>query len=75
MTLKIKKYGWNLLIAIDQLINTIFFGDPDETLSSRMGKHEKDCKVCFYICMILNLFQKEHCIKSEEPDEGGNESI
>ena len=32
------KYIWNLLISIDQLANTIMFGDPDETISSRMGK-------------------------------------
>lgn len=32
------KYIWNLLIAIDQLFNTILGGDPDETMSSRMGK-------------------------------------
>jgi hypothetical protein len=33
------RYFWNLLIAVDQLFNTVFGGDPDETLSSRMGKH------------------------------------
>ena len=70
-----KKYVVNILISIDQFINTIFGGDPDETLSSRMGKHEESCKICFYICMILNLFQKDHCRKSEEIDEGKDESI
>lgn len=35
----VKKYIWNLLISIDQLCNTILGGDPDETMSSRMGKH------------------------------------
>jgi len=70
MRFNAKKYGWNILISIDQLVNTIFGGDPDETLSSRMGKREKTCKICYVICMILNLFQKDHCIKSEEKDEG-----
>lgn len=35
----IKKYIFNILIGIDQLCNTILGGDPDETMSSRMGKH------------------------------------
>ena len=34
----IGKYILNILIAIDQLINAILLGDPDETLSSRAGK-------------------------------------
>jgi hypothetical protein len=33
------RYIWNLLIALDQLLNTILNGQPDETLSSKMGKH------------------------------------
>ena len=28
-------YGKNILIAIDQLLNTILIGKPDETLSAR----------------------------------------
>lgn len=34
-----KAYLWRNLIAIDQLFNTIFNGDPDETISSRLGRH------------------------------------
>lgn len=68
----VKKYIWNLLIAIDQLFNTIFAGDPDETVSSRMGKHiaKHDCPFCIFMCGLLNLIQKDHCIKSIEKDEG-----
>lgn len=35
----IKQYGWNLLIALDQLLNAILLGDPDETVSSRAAKN------------------------------------
>ena len=34
----IGKYFLNFLISIDQLGNTICGGDPDETISSRLGK-------------------------------------
>jgi hypothetical protein len=37
----VKRYVRNLLISLDQLANTILGGDPDETMSSRMGKHLK----------------------------------
>lgn len=67
-----KKYIWNLLIAIDQLVNTILGGDPDETMSSRMGKHlvKKDSFLCKIICKLLNLIDKNHCVDAIEKDEG-----
>ena len=35
MKTRLKVYGWNLLIALDQMANTILGGFPDETLSAR----------------------------------------
>jgi len=60
------------LISIDQLFNTILGGFPDETMSSRMGKHlaKKDSPISNFVCKILNLIQKDHCQKSIEEDEG-----
>jgi hypothetical protein len=67
-----KRYIWNILVSIDQLFNTILGGFPDETMSSRMGKHvaKKDCPFCKLVCKFLNLFETNHCIKSIEYDEG-----
>lgn len=70
---KEKSYIKRVGIAIDQLINVVFFnGDEDETLSSRMGKRvlRGDCKVCYVICRFLDIFDKDHCYKSIEHDEG-----
>lgn len=66
------RYFWNILIAFDQLVNTILGGDPDETISSRMGKHVANgqCKLCRLICFLLDIVDKDHCTKSIEPDEG-----
>ena len=64
------KYLWNILISLDQFANTVALGDPDETLSSRMGKQKKTCKFCFYVCKLLSLIDKRHCEKSIELDEG-----
>jgi hypothetical protein len=67
-----KKYVWNVLIGLDQFCNAILGGDPDETMSSRMGKNvaKHDCPFCNFMCKLLNLIQKDHCRKSIEQDEG-----
>ncbi len=66
-------YLWNLLIAVDQLLNTLAFGDPDETLSSRMGKRVHRCKLCRAACRLLHRFDPNHCEKAVEHDEGKDE--
>lgn len=71
-----KKYIFNILISIDQLVNAIFLGDPDETISSRLGKwldmdgwrsHAAKC-----LCYFLHLLDPDHCQKSVEQDEGND---
>lgn len=78
-----KAYFWNILIAIDQLVNTLCGGDPDETISSRLGKwvisgENKHGlrKVIFQIVnFIVELFEKDHFKKSIETDEGSRKVI
>lgn len=67
-----KRYLLNLLIAFDQLANTALAGDPDETISSRMGKYAARGKgwVPCQLCKLLNLFEKDHCKNSIEHDRG-----
>lgn len=65
------RYLLNILIAIDQLLNTLAGGDPDETISSRVGKR-RDANERFWAGIIDRLFfwQRNHTTKSIEPDEG-----
>ena len=72
---KIGKYFWNILISIDQLVNTIFGGDPDETISSRTGKLRHKRKWARWLTDFLNLFEKDHTKKSIEKDEGKNSVV
>lgn len=81
-----KRWLWNVLIAVDQganvvagpLLNLILrpqaarFGDPDETLSSVFGKNMKSgqCRGCLLICRLLNWIDPAHCETSIEKDEG-----
>lgn len=64
-----KLYIYNLLISIDQLINTIFGGAPDQTISSRLWKH-RDNRVAYMLVIIVDLIfhwhEQEHCRKSFE---------
>ncbi|AMO55624.1 hypothetical protein EZMO1_1453 [Endozoicomonas montiporae CL-33] len=67
----ITRYFWNLLIAIDQLTNTLLAGDPDETISSRAAKAARNGQRwgCV-LCRVLDWFDSNHCEKSIEEDEG-----
>lgn len=70
----IKKYFWNVLISIDQLGNTIFLaGDPDETISSNLGKYERagtKNKILLWLIHTLDKIDPQHCADSIEEDEG-----
>lgn len=78
-----KKYVWNVLISFDQFVNTLFGGDPDETVSSRLGKWAKDHKhtkgikapIYFLANLVVELFEKDHFKKSIEEDEGKDEVL
>ena len=64
---------YNLLIAIDQLVNTLLLGHPDETISSRLGRSmgkERYIWVKGFRIFVDTLFffdtkgKKRHCQKS-----------
>lgn len=73
------KYIINVLIGIDQLFNAIFGGDPDETISSRIGKTKRNHggTIPFFryplrrvVDMLLELIDDNHTIDAIEEDEG-----
>ena len=64
------KWFWNTLVGIDQLVNAITGGDPDETISSRAAKRRSGCRFCRLLCWLLDKIDKNHCDKSIELDEG-----
>lgn len=72
----LKRYIWNLLIALDQFGNALAAGDPDETISSRAGKGKAEGKrwACL-LCRLLDQIQRGHCDKSIELEEGADAVI
>jgi hypothetical protein len=80
------KYFNNIFIAVDQLANTVIGGDPDETISSRIGKcqrgdHGKLISILIIpIAILINILfiwqgTLNHCIRSIEEDEGSKDLI
>ena len=65
---KKRHYLFRILLAIDQLLNVIFWnGSQDETISSHIGRKIKNNKANFlekFICLILSKFDYKHCEKS-----------
>lgn len=55
---------WNLTLRTE---NGYKFGNPDETISSALGKNERDgtlSKAGKVLVWILNVIDKDHCKKS-----------
>lgn len=63
--------AWRLAVSYDQLANTTFGGDEDETISSRAAKAARNGKRwgCL-LCKLLDRFEHKHCENSIELDEG-----
>lgn len=63
-------YWKNVAIGFDQLINTLFRGMPDETLSSRAWRHYVDGsrKWPKVIIDALFFFDPDHCRTSYESE-------
>jgi hypothetical protein len=62
----VKQYAYNVGIAGDRLANALIGGDPEWTISARMGKAVRngDCRLCYGICKVLAWFDHRHCYKS-----------
>jgi hypothetical protein len=67
------KWFLNILLALDFLLNALTFGDPEETVSSRIGKKMakgKKCYICAGLCWILDKIDKRHCADAINIYEG-----
>jgi len=70
------KWGVNVWIGFDNSQSANMGGDPDETISSRLGKAWRKGSGWRYVAALVDfvafhLFgQKDHCKKSIEEDEG-----
>lgn len=77
-----KKYIWKVAIALDQLLNTLLAGWPDETLSSRTYRlaNLADCKkkrwvIAEKVINAIFFWQKDHCYQSYLSELERNHSV
>lgn len=63
--------AWKLAVAHDQLANTAFGGDEDETISSRAAKAAlRGERWGCVLCKLLDKLDPGHCQRNIEHDEG-----
>ena len=75
MAKTVKKWGYHVLIALDQLFNALTGGGADETLSSRtyrravltQSKPKKRWRVLYQVINGL-FFDKSHCKTAYESE-------
>ena len=57
-----KRYFYNVLIAFDQLVNAVFCGYPDETLSARSWREQRRYAIYWIDLLFWVIGQgKDHC--------------
>lgn len=63
--------GFQVLVALDQLVNTLLWGFADETLSARAYRHaeiKKDRRWPMWIIDHLFFWQDQHCKEAYEAE-------
>ena len=65
--MKIKQYLINILISLDQFLNVLFLGQPDETISSRAWRCKDSSSFWKFMRKLIDMlffWQKDHCYNS-----------
>lgn len=76
--MNIGRYLLNILISLDQLGNSLLLGDPDETVSSRLGRIKRKWggripwsrPVSKVVDWLLDRIDPNHTLDAIEDDEG-----
>jgi len=72
----LKRYLMNWIRWLDVGLNVLTGGDANEMLSSRAGKAQlKGKRWACVLCRFLDIFQRDHCLRSINPDDGASATI
>jgi len=73
MQARLKVYAWNLLIALDQLVNVISGGYPDETFSCRTHRKAQAgqwfWRLLQWIIDRIFFWQAGHCREAYQSEQ------
>lgn len=87
MNSALRLYLYNLLVALDQFGNALTGGDPDETISGRIGKWQRGDygphwqRAGNAIASVIDggafllVGQRNHCLASIASDEGKDDLL
>jgi hypothetical protein len=74
----VKKWLYNVLIGFDQFANALALGDPDETISARIGRQKLEGRLNWFTYPLekfLNWLDTDHSVEAIEPDEGDDDAF
>jgi hypothetical protein len=57
----VKRYCWNIVQALNRLVNTIFAGTDKEYMSSRIYRYRMDSRLAGFMYRLLNRLEPFHC--------------
>ena len=71
------QYVWNVGLALDRFANAVLGGDPEWSLSERMGQaiREDRCAGCYWVCRALSLVDHRHCERVYDPAKSHSERL
>lgn len=61
---KLTKWIWNIIQALDRLLNAVLFGTDKEYLSSRIYRYKDKNWYAMYLYRFLNYIDTDHCEKA-----------
>ena len=64
---KLTQYRINIQVTFSQFVNTLFGGDPDETLCSRLYRKYPNSALRSFFDFVLG---KGHCKRMADSDDG-----
>ena len=68
-----RHYFWNFCIALDILVNTIFGGDPRQTVSARVYRYRNGNWCARLVYQLLDWIQPGHCEAAYTADCAGTD--
>lgn len=80
------QYLYNLILGLDQFINVLLLGDPDESISTRTSRSLRTGKPKWWVYTLAGVIdflfynplwkaEKDHVMNSFEPDEKAKKEL
>jgi hypothetical protein len=81
---KLKQFAYNVGLSLDQLVNVLLLGDPDSSLSSRLGRAYASGRPKWFVTPLMRANdaawkfltgEENHSVNAIEPEETGDKEL